>query len=84
MDLVEVFEGSNDLLEVPAGTQLFAEGEPGDINALLCQAGMVKIDQLIYFIFARLHRQGGADEVSQVRSTRASKQCLPVEQQHLT
>lgn len=35
MNLVEVFEGSNDLLDLSAGTQLFAEGEAGDIMYVL-------------------------------------------------
>mgnify|MGYP001826135070 FL=1 len=35
MNLLEVFEGSNDLLDLPAGTQLFAEGDPGDIMYVL-------------------------------------------------
>ena len=35
MNLLEVFEGSNDLLDLSAGSQLFAEGDPGDIMYVL-------------------------------------------------
>ena len=35
MNLLEVFEGSNDMLEIPEGSQLFAEGDPGDTMYVL-------------------------------------------------
>ena len=40
MNLLEVFEGSNDLLEITEGSQLFAEGDPGDTMYVLLEGSL--------------------------------------------